>query len=92
MAWLTHPFVLGLGLGLILALVLWIQGIWKRRSLVKDIANLRDHLLTGESRGATAAERGRADAQDALLCKNFAVRRARRRLPDEPPVEGTLAA
>ena len=46
MAWLTHPFVLGLGLGLVLMIIVWVQGILKRRSLVREIANLKNHLHT----------------------------------------------
>lgn len=36
MEFLTHPFSIGLGTGLILVLVVWINGILKRRSLVKE--------------------------------------------------------
>lgn len=43
---LTHPFSIGLGTGLILALVIWINGILKRRSLVKEIRSLKEHLHT----------------------------------------------
>ncbi len=63
MAWLTHPFVLGLGLGLILAVVLWVQAIWKRRSLVKDIANLRDHLHTHMEISAKGNETSKSELE-----------------------------
>ena len=63
MAWLTHPFVLGLGLGLILAVVLWIQGILKRRSLVKDLANLKDHLHTHMEISAKGNESSRSELE-----------------------------
>jgi len=63
MEWLTHPFVLGLGLGLILAVVLWIQGIWKRRSLVKDIANLREHLHTQMEISAKGNESSKSELE-----------------------------
>lgn len=43
---LTHPFSIGLGTGLILVLVVWINGILKRRSLVKEIRSLKEHLHT----------------------------------------------
>jgi hypothetical protein len=63
MAWLTHPFVLGLGLGLILAVVIWIQAIWKRRSLVKDIASLKDHLHTHMEISAKGNEAGKSELE-----------------------------
>ena len=43
---LTHPFSIGLGTGLILVLVIWINGILKRRSLVKELRSLKEHLHT----------------------------------------------
>ncbi len=46
MAWLTQPFTIGLGIGLILAAVIWIQSWLKRRDLIKDITRLKDHLHT----------------------------------------------
>jgi hypothetical protein len=63
MAWLTHPFVLGLGLGLILAVVLWVQGIFKRRSLVKDLANLKDHLHTHMEISAKGNESSKSELE-----------------------------
>ena len=63
MEWLTHPFVLGLGLGLILTLVVWIQGILKRRSLAKDIANLKNHLHTQMEISAKGNETSRSELE-----------------------------
>jgi len=63
MAWLTHPFVLGLGLGLIVAVYLWIQGILKRRSLVKELANLKDHLHTHMEISAKGNESSKSELE-----------------------------
>jgi hypothetical protein len=63
MAWLTHPFVLGLGLGLILTVYLWIQGILKRRSLVKELANLKDHLHTHMEISAKGNESSKSELE-----------------------------
>jgi hypothetical protein len=41
---LQHPFVIGLGVGLIVAVVFWISGLMNRRGLVKELATLREHL------------------------------------------------
>jgi len=41
---LQHPFVIGLGVGLIVAVVFWVSGMMNRRGLVKELATLREHL------------------------------------------------
>ena len=43
---LTNPFTLGLLLGIAFAFIVAISGWSKRRTLVKDIRLLRDHLQT----------------------------------------------
>ena len=46
MAWLTHPFSIGLGIGLVLAAVIWVRSWLAHRTLVKDMARMKDHLHT----------------------------------------------
>lgn len=41
---LQHPFVIGLGVGLIVAVVFWISGLMNRRGLNKELKTLREHL------------------------------------------------
>lgn len=41
---LQHPFVIGLGVGLLVAVVFWISGIMNRRGLTKELKTLREHL------------------------------------------------
>lgn len=51
---ITHPFTLGLLLGLVIAAVIGINGWLKRRSLVKDNQLLKEHLqvqMTINNRG-----------------------------------------
>jgi hypothetical protein len=43
---LNHPFVLGFGLGLLIALAVAVSGWNKRRALSKEMRQLRDHLHT----------------------------------------------
>ena len=43
---LTHPFSIGLGVGLLVAAALWFNGWAKRRSLVAEVKRLREHLHT----------------------------------------------
>ena len=42
--WLTHPFTLGLALGLAVAALAWIAGLLKRRGLRRDLRDLKKHL------------------------------------------------
>ena len=46
MEYLKHPFTVGLGVGLLVAITVWITGWWKRRPLVQEARRLRDHLHT----------------------------------------------
>lgn len=41
---LQNPFVIGLGVGLVVAIVFWISGLMNRRGLVKELKTLREHL------------------------------------------------
>ena len=47
MAWLTqHPFIIGLATGLLVALVVWLRGIFKSLTLSRDNKTLKSHLHT----------------------------------------------
>lgn len=64
MEWLLdHPFVLGLGIGLILAIVVWVQGFLKRRSLVREIAKLKQHLHTHMEISAKGNESNKSELE-----------------------------
>ena len=41
-----NPFAVGLGIGLLTTLFAWLDGIFKRRALVKEVRTLKDHLHT----------------------------------------------
>lgn len=43
---LTHPFTLGLVLGLVVALWAWLHGLMKQRACARDNQTLREHLHT----------------------------------------------
>lgn len=51
-----YPFAVGLGIGLVVALVVWIQGLGKLSSLRKDVKRLREHLNTQMEVTATGTE------------------------------------
>ena len=44
MEWLNHPFTYGLGLGVVGIILVWLNAVIKRRSLVKEVRELRKHL------------------------------------------------
>jgi len=44
MEWLNHPFSYGLGLGVLGMILVWLNAVLKRRSLVKELDTLRTHL------------------------------------------------
>jgi hypothetical protein len=46
MEYLKHPFTLGLGVGLLVAVLAWISGWLKRRPLAREVRRLREHLHT----------------------------------------------
>ncbi len=41
---LKHPFVVGLAVGLVGAIIVWINGWLSRRGLAKEVSTLREHL------------------------------------------------
>jgi len=54
-----HPFLSGLFLGLALAVFLWVKGLFRQRSLSKEIARLKDSLYTKmqiETKGSMSRE------------------------------------
>ena len=58
---LTHPFTIGLGIGLLVAVVFWFNGILQRRNLAREVKTLREHLhrqmeITGKGTDAQKRE------------------------------------
>lgn len=41
---LTHPFSIGLAIGLVAVVVVWFNGVFSRRGLARELKALREHL------------------------------------------------
>jgi len=71
---LTNPFTLGLGLGLLLALLLGVTAWWKRRSLVLDNRQLREHLYTQMTINAKGQQEAAKEMEELKKqCENLRI-------------------
>jgi hypothetical protein len=41
---IKHPFTIGLGVGVVLAVATWFSGVWNRRQLRRELKELQRHL------------------------------------------------
>jgi len=64
MEYLTHPFTIGLGIGLVVAVIVYFRGIMQRRSVVKGNQTLREHLQTQMEINAKGNESMRKELED----------------------------
>lgn len=64
MEYLTHPFTIGLAIGLAVACIVYLRGIMKRRSVVKGNQTLREHLQTQMEISAKGNECTRKELED----------------------------
>ena len=58
---LSNPFLRGLLIGLLVALVLWLRSVFKIRQLTADINKLREHLQTKFELESTENERRKSE-------------------------------
>lgn len=64
MEYLQHPFTIGLGVGLLGAVIVWVNAWRKRRALVQENRTLKEHLHTQmeiTARGSSNTQKELAD-------------------------------
>lgn len=80
---LTHPFVVGLLIGLIIACIVWAKSILKNRSLLKRIEKLQTHLQTQLEIEGEAKEKRKQEMEE-LKKQNENLRVATKALGQKP--------